>query len=210
LLVFTLEKFVKIRPFLFHLTARTNLSGICESLVLFSAANLMNQARDLQYLHIKRSEALRLRIEGKSVSVRDQRPLHKGNIEFESGWTIHRFIHELNERVFFWPGTHKGLNDYGLRHFKRYESEHPIILRVPTKDLIATNAGSGPQFCKFNSGSPRCSQGKRSPRGSQTFLVSEDAGFKPSEVVEVTFRDQIALPRTTVVSHSPLGPWSWI
>jgi hypothetical protein len=113
---------------------------------------------------------------------------------------------QLNERVFFWPGG-PDISDYGQRHFERYRAEKPVILRVPTSDLFEANPESVPEFCRFNSGSPRCTKGLGSPRGPSTFIQGTTADFSPGNVVEVTFLESVLLPHSTKVGDSPDGPW---
>jgi hypothetical protein len=83
-----------------------------------------------------------------SVSVRDQAPLHPGNMRLEPGWTLSTFVRYLNDRVFFWPGTDRGPISYGARHYERYLSEGPMIIRVRTASIIARNAATEPLFCR--------------------------------------------------------------
>jgi hypothetical protein len=128
-------------------------------------------------------------------------------MNLEDGWTFERFLAHLNERVFFWPGRDVGPNDYGRRHFERYESEQPVIVRASFTDLLAANPQIAPLFAKFNSGSPRWSGGAAPMRGSRTFVLAGDAPFGVSEVVEVTFQGRVQLPATVQVSDRPDGGW---
>src|SRR5439155_7137821 len=100
--------------------------------------------------------------------IRDQWPLYAGNIALEARCSFEDIIQLLNERVFFWPGWHTGPIGYGRRHFERYENESPAILRVPTEKLYAANSDASPQYCRYNSGLPRCSNGLGRPRGTST------------------------------------------
>jgi hypothetical protein len=101
-----------------------------------------------------------------------------------------------------------GPNDYGRRHFSRYEAERPRVLRVPFVAVVAMNPDSSPFVCRFNSGSPRCSGGRKSPRGPRTFIATTDFGRAPSDVVELTFLDGVALPPETETAATYDGPWS--
>ena len=126
------------------------------------------------------------------VRVRDQAPLHAGNVEFEAGWDFARLVAALNDRVYFWPGTADSPIEYGLRHLGRYLSESPAIIKIPTRSLFAINPA--PLFCGYNSGSPRCSGGRKSPRGSTTFQSGANCTLGASDVVEVTFEEVARLP----------------
>ena len=141
------------------------------------------------------------------ILVRDQAPLHSGNLELPNGFSFADFIESINRNVFFWPGTEAGPISYGLRHFERYRQERPVLLRVDYQSLILSNPAAIPLFCKYNSGAPRCSNGKKSPRGLNTFLSAVAFNGTPSQVVEVTFRSAIKLPAGTKIGRHPNGPW---
>jgi hypothetical protein len=174
---------------------------------LFPAAALMERSGRTDLLRARRSGAIEVRISEASISIRDQAVLHRGNAQFPDGYTFEEFIESLNRRVFFWPGKAGGPNDYGMRHFQRYQEERPVILRVGLQSLLAANVNVRPRFCRFNSGSPRCSYGKKSPRGPNVFLFAEDFNGGPADVVEVTFDAAVLLPRDCEFGASPLGPW---
>ena len=204
---FTNVQFTRTRPFLFHLTDRDNISRIRDCRVLHSAAVLMQQAGDTSFLRRKRAESVQVKIEKHRVSIRDQQPLYAGNISLHGGFSFEDVIQSLNERVFFWPGTEAGPISYGERHFERYVDEQPAILRIATAELLSANPGVDPLFCRFNSGSPRCSNGIGSPRGPNTFVTCGQADFTPNKVVEVTLTEKANLPSTIEVADSIAGPW---
>lgn len=201
----SLSSFSRIRPYLFHLTAEANIPKIHQELTLFSSASLLATSPGL--LLRKRTGCILIHHNGALVHVRDQAPLYEGNVRFENGWSFADLLHSLNERVFFWPGSGNGPISYGFRHFLRYLSERPAVLRMRFDDLVAGNPTRPPQFCRFNSGSPRCSGGRGSLRGPSTFLEAHNANFSPSSVVEVTFLDKVSLPGLVEYAPSPAGPW---
>src|SRR5713226_8687082 len=121
------SSFIKARPFLFHLTDRNNLPEIRKSRTLFCAATLMQKAGDKTHFRCKRPSSIRLQIEEVTIYIRDQNPLHAGNIQLLKGWSFEDVIQTLNERVFFWPGTQDGPIAYGVRHFERYANESPVL-----------------------------------------------------------------------------------
>jgi hypothetical protein len=141
------------------------------------------------------------------VWIRDQAPLREGNIRFSNGYAFGDLIESLNRRIFFWPGLGAKPISYGMRHFERYEGEKPVVLRIGFEALLRANPGVAPRFCRYNSGSPRCSNGKRSPRGPDTFLLAQDFHETASKVVEVTFDTEIRLPQDTEFGETPKGPW---
>jgi hypothetical protein len=165
---------------------------------LYSAAYLLESADKERLIRKKRPSSLRLVLKDYSVILRDQEPLQAGNIEFQHGWTLAELVELLNKQVFFWPGDACGPSKYGIRHYNRYQKlgEGLGMLRVKTADLMESNRDSPPKFCRYNSGSPRCSGGQRSPRGDDTFLHYEDFNGTPSDVVEVVFHRRVQLPNS--------------
>jgi hypothetical protein len=94
-----------------------------------------------------------------------------------------------------------------MRHFDSYKQERPIVLRIGFQSLLDKNQSADPLYCIYNSGSPRCSKGKKSPHGPDTFLSGERLDGNPSQVVEATFKSQILLPDDTEFGEHPAGPW---
>lgn len=190
-----IAKFIQLRPCLYHLTASANIARIAGAFALECAEALLRAGGAAQRLAKKRPELVRFQIDSDSVVIRDQAPLHEGNTQLEGGWSYEDVLRAENQRVFFWPGTLAGPNAYGRRHFARYANERPSpgLLRIDTAALFDMNPDV--EFCRYNSGSPRCSAGKRSPRGPGTFVSAASFPHPPSAVVEVTFRHQVQLPR---------------
>jgi hypothetical protein len=149
----------------------------------------------------------RLTVEGQVILVRDQENLYTGNMTLPRGYEIADFVENLNSRVFFWPGTIEGPIRHGVRRYERYQTEQPVILRLEYESLIDANSSSSPEFCRYNSGSPRCSQGKKSPRGPHTFVPATSYQGKTGQIVEVTFKGEVALPANTLFGTGPTGPW---
>jgi hypothetical protein len=114
----------------------------------------------------------------------------------------------IDAHVFFWPGTAKGPVASGQNHFKRYEKEHPLLLRVPTQSLLAVNPDVTLLFCPFNSGAPRTVGGRKSPRGPGTFLPAHQFQKPPSGVVEVVVNGPVRLPRDAAKAHKYNGSWT--
>ena len=201
------QAFAALRPYLFHLTARSNVAHIRISRRLHSMVVLARKAGRSDLLDVRRAEHVRLTVNGNAVHIRDQAPLHEKNMLLEDGWSFSRFVRHLNERVFFWPGGPSGPIAYGLRHFGRYTQERPALLRISTEALFAANRKARPLFCRYNSGSPRWSRGVPSPRGPATFLPAKRAAFSPANVVEVAVVGGVVLPASTELGNNPSGPW---
>ena len=197
------RSFVRTRPMLYHLTAKSNVKSIQRTGMLFSAARLMTEGGMPQQRHVRRRHHLSAEVGGESVLIRDQAPLHAGNMSLLDGMSFGEFVALLNEHVFFWPGTDRKPIAYGLRHFMRYASEECSVLVIPTEALFDTNPTVPPLFSRFNSGSPRCNGGLPSPRGTRTFRPTGQFMGTPSRVVEVVFRGTVVLPDCGVKVRSP-------
>lgn len=204
---FTIGEFIRTRPYVFHLTARANQARIQRTRILHPASHLLAASGQMGLVSVRRRNFVELPINGEVVRIRDQAPLHEGNIAFEGGWVMTDVIQELNERVFFWPGRRDRAIPYAHRHFARYSDERPVVLRAPLKAILESNTDHEPAFCRFNSGSPRCSSGRKSPRGPSTFVDCSDADFRRGQVVEVTFRGTVVLPRRTEWADSYDATW---
>jgi hypothetical protein len=206
-MAFTLDAVARLRPFLYHLTDWQNVPRIRRMRMLESATALATAAGRADVIAARRRGHVQLALEEEAVLLRDQAPLHVGNMRLDDGWTFEGFVRHLNDRVFFWPGTAAGPIDYGVRHYERYAAEHPALLRVPFRALLAANPTAEPQFCRYNSGSPRWSRGVAAPRGSATFVTAAVAQFSAAQVVEVTVPGSIVLPVDTMIGGQPTGPW---
>lgn len=202
-----LEKLQNLRPWLYHLTSRDNLPLIRASWELRSAkTSLAAAGRELESGE-KRANSWVVDTPDGTIALRDQRPLHAGNIEFAEGWGFREVVELLNQFVFFWPGREDGPMDYGRRHFERYREERPVVIRVRTSDVLEVTRRQI-LVCGYNSGAPRCSGGKKSPRGPDTFVEPWRFGGTASKVVEVVVPDAMPLPMNVEVGDDPAGPFS--
>ncbi|WP_370301168.1 hypothetical protein [Pseudooceanicola sp.] len=202
---FSREKFVSLRPVLFHLTAKENVTSIRKQRGLMSASALAELSGAHAMLRRKRSKLEPVRLpDGTQVILRDQAPLHSGNIAFEPGFSFPDLLDDLNRRIFFWPGNSRGPIEHGRRHFNRYAGTSIALLRIQTKEFLDLNKA---EFCAYNSGSPRSSNGRKSPRGSSTFSPEYATPHTPGRVVEVTVKDAAKLPESTEIAPTPDGQW---
>jgi hypothetical protein len=195
------------RPYLYHLTHHANVDYLRETAKLFPAAVLMERSGRNELLRARRPGPVPVHIGDAVVWLRDQGPLYEGHARFTKGYTFEDLIESLNRRIFCWPGTAAGPISYGIRHFGAYKKEKPAFLRIDFQALLLANPAVTPRYCKYNSGSPRCSNGVKSPRGPDTFLLAADFDGTPSKVVEVTFDTEIILPPNAEVGAHPNGPW---
>jgi hypothetical protein len=206
---FSLQAFADTRPYLYHLTSVENLLGIKSCRTLKSAATLVREKDQLD-LTQRRVNPISLSSSVTSSWLQTQRPLHFGNILFEGGWQMKDLLTRINSLVFFWPGTSEGPIPHGRRHFRG--NDWPTAcgaVRVRTQTLFDSLGGSEPLFCTYNSGSPRCSGGKKSPRGPNTFLSALRFDRAPSKVVEVVFDTNVALPSCTEIAVNQDGNF-WV
>ncbi|MBX3376187.1 MAG: hypothetical protein KF678_04205 [Phycisphaeraceae bacterium] len=192
-----LHQFIAVRPHLFHLTARTNLSSILREGRIESASRLLHRAGRTELVNKRRKGHLVVAIDGWKAELRDQAPLHEGNVVLSDGWGFSDLVKSLNDRVFFWPGKSSGPIPYGVRHFERYKHEDVVVLEIGTDSAMSANSLEA-RYCRYNSGSPRCSGGRKSPRGPQTFARAKEFNGTACDVVEVTFEGSFELPRSGV------------
>lgn len=204
---FTLTQFRSTRPYLYHLTSQRNLKRLLNCGIIYSTAELLRVANNEEWLAKKRTQTVTVMVNGEEVDLRDQQPLYPGKTCLEGGWSFDDLVRQLNERVFFWPGWDDKPISYGERHFERYASDNPAIIRVKTADLFEENHDKRPHFSKYNSGSPRTTQGKGSPRGPNTFVECASASYTASKVVEVTFVKLVKLPTVIEFAKNPRGRW---
>lgn len=201
------EHYATLRPFLYHLTNRHNIERVRRTRKLQSTAALLTLAKQAGFLRRRRSEPLPIEVNRERVILCDQAPLRAGNAQLTSGWSFPHFIEHLNHYVFFWSGWARGPVTYGVRYFERYSAERPIVLRARFQSVRKKNPTAEPLFCKYNSGSPRWSNGRPSPRGPETFSPAQTTCFNSGEVVEVVFHGSVTLPDDTEYARSVTGPW---
>lgn len=207
---FSLDKFCKLRSHAYHLTATSNIEKIRAEGVLYPASHWITRMGDRSMLREKRPELVSLTDGDESIIIRDQAPLYEGKMELEEGVSFADFIESLNSRVYFWPGSADGPNPYGQRHADRYSDEDVVVIRIPTRDLFASNPDCQPAFCKYNSGSPRPSNGIKSPRGRNTFAPAGAASFRASQAIELTFEGAVMIPTSSEVRQPPKSRWQSI
>lgn len=206
-----LQKFIELRRDLYHLTDESNLATILKNRQLSSTAvlaRLFGVPNINQFLRTRRVGHFPISNGKLNAILRDQDPLFKNIVtkNLEAGWTFEDFVYSLNSRVFLWA-TEKDLKT----HYKRYENqgEYPNILRFKTADLFRINKQE-PEFCRLNSGAPRCSayyaEGAP-PRGPRTFLKASEYETTPSSVREVTFQKSCSLPSDIWISSHPDKPY---
>jgi len=189
-----LHRFIQLRPFLYHLTALSNVDLIRASGALHPAAESLTTGGAAQLLRTRRGTHEVVSVDGKRVHIRDQSPLHRGNVTLDDGWSFDDFVDHLNRHVFFWPGSVDGPIEHGRRHFQRNAAEDTVVFVLRTEAVLSANPTSVPYFCRYNSGAPRCSGGAKSPRGADTFQTADSFPRTAGAVVEVVFNGRVSLP----------------
>ena len=185
------EAFLRRYPYLFHITARSNLGSIRESRVLLSAFSLANQNGSAATSIKRRITPHPLDRKGQAIWLQTQRKLSRGHIELDPDFTFEGLVQLLNSKVFFWPGMNaEEPIGYGIRY--RKSNDWPgdsMTIRVPLRYLI-TSA----EFSRCNSGSPRTNNGIKAKRGPKTFLPAPQFVGSLSDVV--VFDGRVALPES--------------
>lgn len=202
------ENFIKLRPYLYHLTDRENRDNILNKQRLLSTSYIVENSNivdKLAFLTSRRLGHTEIFINETKYKIRDQRPISMLALGkcVTDGWSAADFIKHLNDRTFFWP-TIKRLNT----HYQRYKIEEPIIIRVKTESLFVLN--DTPKFCRLNSGATRANSylgGVAPARGANSFLTADQYSRTPGTVVEVTFDNFCDLPSSIWLGSTPYGPW---
>jgi len=207
-MAFIEDAFVSLRPYLYHTTSDNNLVGIIGARRLKSAGLLLLESDLYQELEIQRLAYYPVMTDHGHAWLQTQRPLHAGNIDFRDSYSLEDVVGMLNSKVFFWPGSKAGPIDYGTRHLDANKwPSAASMLRVRTIDIFRSAASNPPQFCQYNSGSPRCSKGKKSPRGSNTFSTADYYAKSPGSIKEVVFDDHVDLPVSTEKWDRTIRSW---
>jgi hypothetical protein len=192
--ILDLHAYSALRPMLYHVTSELNLASIQHTRVLCSSAMLTSDR-----CHTARSADERVKRDQPVIMLRDQLALRPGQVDLTGGWQWQDLVAALNGRVFFWPGDHDCPNRYGRKFLDTYckRGQRSMVLRFGFWELIQANLDTPAYFCRFNSGAPRISGGRRSPRGPDTFLTADEWCDPPSRAAEVYFVRMVTLSRST-------------
>jgi hypothetical protein len=199
------------RPFVYHLTSNSNLPSILSSKALLSASVLLEQADKTglkSHLRVRRANHLPIEIKGRTLLIRDQRPLSERALQkcLDAGLTFEDYYELLNNRVFLWATVSRL-----CRHYDRYRSEDPVLLRFRTAELLRLNPNA--EFSRINSGATRANShlgGIAPRRGRETFQIAANCAYGIASIVEVTVRQKCMLPERFELGSNPEGPWNEI
>lgn len=210
-MAFSLETFVELRPFAFHVTREANVASLADSMMLRPAAEILLAGGLPELVRSRREEAVTVRLEGQELVINDQRPLILKNAKLSPVWSSGDFIEFLNQHVFFWPGGKGKPGGYGERYWSHYEKEGSAVLRMATGSLFAANKEREPLFCAYNSGALRMQWGKPVARGPDLFQPAGSFPFTAGRARELVFLGRVFLPPSTEVrlhdsSWRPMRP----
>ncbi|MDR3688414.1 MAG: hypothetical protein P4L46_03475 [Fimbriimonas sp.] len=99
-----MDELLQLRPYPYHLTAQSNVASISSNGELTCAKDLLELAGKERLLRTRRAQAVRLVVNGLALALRDQEPLHAGNMELQHGWILGEVVLMLNKR---WPVWHR-------------------------------------------------------------------------------------------------------
>ena len=154
-----------------------------------------------------RAKRVVLTIDDEPVIIRDQAPLLlKGQMDLASGFALTDLTTLIDKHVFFWPGNADEMRS-GLWESSKYAEDNVVMIRVSLAALLRENPGVGPFFCKFNSGGPRATGGRPSPRGPDLFVGAAHFDGTPSTVIEVAFRRSVRLPADVDLAEGLNAPF---
>lgn len=177
---------------LYHFTYRDNLPFIRQEGALLSAAESLDACGWGGRKCEKWQDIWTL--PGSGRMLHDQKPLQAGHIDFAPGFDMADLVALINAHVFFWPR-------YERDFAKKYRDNALICCRLA--DVEESNPGNTALYCRYNSGAPRTSGGKKSPRGPNMFKPL--AGVWRSRMKEVVFRGSVQLPH----NHKIMQPDEW-
>jgi hypothetical protein len=202
-----LEELFIIWTHSYHVTAAANLVSIRQSRVLWPTHTLLKRAKRHYFLRRRRSRDILLRIEGQQILIRNQAPLDPGSLDLGATGTLEKYVAWLNSYVYFWPGTALGPREDGMRMFERTTGTRSIVIRVPTRSLIAANRASPACVATCNTGVAWTEQGIRSRRGPEVFQPIAKFSEQPASIHEICFGGDVRLPESAEYGTNPTGPW---
>ena len=201
------EDFVRRWPFCYHVTFTLNLTVIRQAGALYAAQTLLRSAGRAAY-RSRRDADMTIRIESRSVVLRNQRALNPSALLLPPGCSLDDYIAFLNERAYFWPGTASGPIDDGLRLWASHIAGNPpAIIRVPSMSLVDANGCATMQVADCNTGASWMEGGRKSYRAPTRCRPVEEFSGDPEAIAEVSFHHAVRLPRCTQVAASYRGGW---
>lgn len=202
---FQLDEFIRLRPFLYHVTCRENLQALRMHRCIHTTLSLLDAANRLDLADIRRENYLPLDTPFGRLILKDQRPLIEANVQLAQEWDFAAYVRYLNGFTYFWPGNDDAPIGSGRRLLTHYEPDGPVVLRIPTREFLDVNRALVPEYSAFNSGAPRFHSGRPAKRGPDLFATADQFPRRAAEVVEVGFRGNVMLPAAVTVRDG--GGW---
>ncbi len=203
-----LSELLNLRPFVYHVSCRSNFDAIKHDHALRSAENLLAGTGREHLLRERRVRSTHVIVNGSPVLIRDQLQIRPNSLRLEPNTTIQDYLDELNRRVFFWPGTARGPQRSGRGHFSVYWRQGGVfVIRLSLRSLLKANPGRDLFVAKCNSGSARHHSGRPVERGPSTFRRLNDAPLRAASVVELSFIERADLPDDAEFSVALDGLW---
>jgi hypothetical protein len=178
----------------YHVTAAINLQSFRRFGILLPAATLFRLTDRGDLLKRRRTDDVRLQLQGQKVLVRNQTPLDPNSINVGPTETLEDYVACLNAHVFFWPGTASGPTHDGIRMLRRAAGVKSAMIRVPSRSLLEANEGSLVHLSTCNTGASWVVDGQRSQRGLDVFQRAECFAEPPGRIEEISFRGPVNLP----------------
>jgi hypothetical protein len=95
---------LKLRPYVYHITAAANLPAIKRAGSIRCAAALLVDGGRRDLLQTRRRGQTELQVGPDLVAIRDQDPLVPGALDMTDGATLGEYVAYLNSLVYLWPG----------------------------------------------------------------------------------------------------------
>ena len=194
-------------PYCYHITFFANLRSIVASRALYSATFLLSAAGLNRHCQLRTSEQS-INVWGRQVVLRNQIALNPDSLALPESDSLEDYVAFLNERTYFWPGTHEGPVADGLRMFAAHAtSRPPITIRARTVALIEQNQNAEILVATCNTGASwHDRDGKTWRRRDAVVPLSKYVG-DPWAIAELSYRTAAQLPQGCQCSLRHFEGW---
>jgi len=194
-------------PYCYHITFFENLRSIVASRALYSAGFLLSAAGLDGHRHLRTNEQT-IKVWGQQVVLRNQLALNTAHLALPEGDSLDDYVAFLNERTYFWPGTHEGPVPDGLRMFAVHDtSRPPVVIRSLTVALIEQNRSAEILVATCNTGASWRDDDKMTWRRRDAAVPLSKYAEAPEAVAELSYRAAAQLPRGCEYSLHHFEGW---
>lgn len=194
-------------PYCYHITFFENLDSIVASRALYSAGFLLATAGLNQRCHLRADEQT-IQVGARQLILRNQIALNPAFIALPEGDSLEDYVAFLNERTYFWPGTHEGPVADGLRMFAAHTaSRPPIVIRAPTVALIEQNRNAEMLVATCNTGASWVDRNGKTSRARDAVVPLSKYSGNPCAIAELSYRAAAKLPRSCECSLHYFEEW---